>query len=78
MEWLLGFSVVLNIGLLVVVAVLVYCLVSAQNEAFHNHSQWERWEHEFYNVQRLVFEKWECHISPSGLKSEMKITKRGE
>lgn len=78
MEWLLGFSVLLNIGLLVVIAVLVYALMSAQNEAFHNHTQWERWENEFYHIQRLVFEKWEYHISPSGLKTEMKINKRGE
>jgi hypothetical protein len=73
MEWLLGLSVVLNIIFALAIAALMYGIVSAQNEAFHNHTEWAKWEQRWYEVQALISQKLDMHISPSGMNTKMKI-----
>lgn len=73
MEWLLGISVILNILLALAIAALIYGLLTAQNEAFHHHQQWETWEGRWHELQALVSEKFNCHVSPSGLKTQIEL-----
>ena len=77
MEWLLGISIVVNILFALIIAAAIYNVVTAQNEAHHNHEQWAKWENRWYEAQALVHKEFNCHISPSGLPTEMKITKLG-
>ena len=75
MEWLLGISVVFNILLSLLIAALIYGVVNAQNEAFHNHQRWEEWEGRWWEMQAFISDEFNCHISPSGLKTKIKMTK---
>ncbi len=75
MVWFLGVSVVLNILLALGVACLVYGVITAQNEAFHNHQEWSKWELRWYEAQAIVSEKLDHHLSPSGLQRPVEIKK---
>ena len=76
MEWLLGISVVLNIVFALVIAFLIYGVITAQNEAFHSRQEWERWECRWYEIQALVSDKFNCHISPSGMRTKIEAKDR--
>ena len=75
MYWVTGISVVLNIILLMVLAVTLYQIIATQNEAFHNHTQWEKWEHRWYEAQAFISDELGYHLSPSGLSTPIVLTK---
>ena len=76
MEWLLGLSVVFNIALLVFIIFLFAAKVESDHKVDYYNDECSKWEQRFYETQALVFDKFNCHVSPSGLPSEAAIKER--
>jgi heme/copper-type cytochrome/quinol oxidase subunit 2 len=71
--WILAASIVVNMILLIVIAMLVYLHMLAQAEATHARQEWCIWENRFFEAQALVRSKFGSHMSPSGLRTEIGI-----
>ena len=76
MEWIIGISVLFNIVLALLMSFLIYGLMSAKDEAYHNHQEWGKWEQRFYEAQGILIDDHDLFLSAvQGAYGQMLIKK---
>ncbi len=79
MEWILGFSVLFNIVLLLALLVTVISLFNQKAENALYLGQWDKWEGIFHKCQGLMLDRYGLFISATGGRhGEMEIVDRNE
>ena len=65
MEWMLFFSVLLNIVFLVVIAAFIYAKGALEADQQYIRSEWEKWESRFYEAQGKLLQEHDLFIAPT-------------